>query len=50
MSDGQPLGPEDNYGLEGGLLWIQQNVIDLGMCFDKREKGTSLGPALSLRT
>jgi hypothetical protein len=37
-----PLGPDQNYGLEGKLLWIQKNVFDLGMCFDKREKGESL--------
>lgn len=35
----EPLGPKDNYGLEGNLLFIQKNIIDLGMCFDKREKG-----------
>jgi len=33
---------KNHYGLEGRKRQIQSNVWDIGMCFDKREKGTWL--------
>lgn len=38
MSDAP--GPKDNYNIENSaLLCVQKKILDLGICFDKREKG-----------
>lgn len=38
MPDDAP-GPDVHYNLEGKLRFIQKHIFDLGICFDKREKG-----------
>ena len=39
MGDTDDKSRKNHYGLEGRKRQIQANVWDLGMCFDKREKG-----------